>query len=136
MKVHISSGVVVIKERKREPKVLIMYRKRSKSWHLPKGTQLPGESLEDTAKREALEETGVEIEIKKYLGKLHSQKSDGTPKITHYFLAKPLSSNLQNHDQEHDYVEFVEIREAIKRLQKKALFEKEAGLLKKLSKKF
>lgn len=135
-KVHISAGAIVIRKLNNQKEVLLLYRKKSKSWHLPKGTKKKNECLEHTAQREVLEETGTKIKIRGYLGYLKSKKEDQTSKITHYFLAESLSSNLQNHNQEHDYVEFVEIKEAIKRLQKKALFEKEASLLKKLIKKF
>lgn len=37
-------------------------------WHIPGGTVLYGEKVADTAKRVAIEELGVKVEIKKLLG--------------------------------------------------------------------
>ncbi len=48
--------------------ILLLHR-ISRDWYeLPGGKMKPGESVEDTAKRELLEELGVEIEIVKALG--------------------------------------------------------------------
>lgn len=47
-------------------------------WHLPGGTVLLGETLEETAKRVALEELGIEIKIIKQLGIAEYVKSDNT----------------------------------------------------------
>lgn len=124
-KVHISSGALVIQGSKGQKKILIMYRKESDSWHLPKGTQNNGETLEETCIREVKEETGVLINIKKYLGKLHSVTPKKISKETHYFLAEPVEINLSLHDTEHDIVDFFEIDIAYNLLKKKSLFEKE-----------
>lgn len=105
-----------------------MRRKATQSWHLPKGTMEPGESILETALREVEEETGVRIDIEKYLGFLRSSKEDGTPKITHYYLAHPLSSDFSRHDKEHDEIVFLPLEEAYSKLKNMSLFEKEYEL--------
>ena len=42
---------------------LLIRNKRSAHWGFPKGHVEPGETNEETAKREVLEETGIEIEL-------------------------------------------------------------------------
>jgi len=126
-KVHISSGGVIYRiTPKKQIEILLLHKKNGK-WHLPKGTQKEGESLEKTVLREVKEETGIEAEIEKYLGKLPSLKEDGSPKITHYFLMKPIGKELDifNHEEKYDKVEWVEIKKANKLLKEFREFEEE-----------
>ena len=128
-KLHISAGGVVYRQRNQKIEVVLLYRRASKSWHLPKGTKKPKEKRRETAVREIKEETGVSVKLQKYLGWLPSiwYSQDGTKifKKTHYYLTKPLTMNIQDHDQEHDKVKWVEINQAKKLLAKLQFFEKE-----------
>lgn len=132
---HISSGGVVYKiSDKNQIEILLLHRKETDSWHLPKGTQKEGEDLAKTALREVQEETGYEVEIEKYLGKLPSLNEDKEPKITHYYLMKPVSGKLEigDHKDKYDKVEWVEISKAKKLLKKFTEFEKEEEIIKNL----
>lgn len=130
-KPHVSAGALVVRTVGGRDEVLLLYRKSADAWCLPKGTLKDGELLEDAARREVEEETGVVIEIQKYLKKLESFKADKTPKITHYFLALPLSINLHEHDWEHDHVEFMEVNQALRKLEARSPYEKEYRVLQK-----
>ncbi len=60
-------GVVIFRG-----KILLLYKNyhnRYEGWVLPKGTVEPGETQEQTALREVLEETGVDASIIEYVGK-------------------------------------------------------------------
>ena len=60
-------GVVIFRG-----KILLLYKNyknKYEGWVLPKGTVEPGETHEETALREVLEETGVAANIIKYVGK-------------------------------------------------------------------
>ena len=132
-KVHISSGAIVYTREQGKFSVLVMHRQKTDSWHLPKGTQEPGEDLPATARREVREETGLEIALGPYLGKLHSViHRDGQviPKETHYFLAQPIGGNLIDHDREHDTVAFVAYDQAHRHLERFSLHEREGEILK------
>ncbi len=130
--IHISSGGVIYRiTPEKQIETLLLYRKRTNSWHLPKGTREKGESLEKTALREVKEETGLGVEIEKYLGELHSLKEDKTPKITHYFLMKPIGRELEifNHEEKYDKVEWIEIEKAKELLKEFKEFEKEEEIV-------
>lgn len=112
---HISSGAVVYKIEHNELRVLLLYRSKTATYHLPKGTQEKGESLEDTAKREIREETGCEIILKKHLMAVNSffeRQGITIQKKTYYFVADCVSGELSCNDKEHDEVFFTSINEA------------------------
>lgn len=58
-----SCGAVVFRKENAEIKYLLIRNRRSAHWGFPKGHIEPGESDEETAIREVLEETGLRIEI-------------------------------------------------------------------------
>lgn len=132
---HVSCGAVVYRKRDRVVEVLALYRAKTDSWHLPKGTQERNESIEETASREILEETGYPVAITRYLGSLEStiERPKGMiPKLTHYFAAQLTSgAPTTESDAEHDAVRFVPIEELKNLLREKRVknFEKEHLIL-------
>jgi len=103
--VHVSCGGVIYRFHGDIIEVLLLHRRRPDTWHLPKGTRRPGESLEQTARREVKEETGLDLDIESYLGYLPSTfQRDGqtVQKITHYFRMLPRDSPTGSPDHEHD----------------------------------
>ncbi|MEG0545853.1 MAG: NUDIX domain-containing protein [Oscillospiraceae bacterium] len=58
-----SCGAIVFREINGENRFLLIKNKRSAHWGFPKGHIEVGETEEDTAKREVLEETGLHIDI-------------------------------------------------------------------------
>jgi ADP-ribose pyrophosphatase YjhB (NUDIX family) len=51
-----------------ENRVLLCHRRDSDVWNLPGGGMKPGELPTDTAIRETLEETGFDVDIKRFVG--------------------------------------------------------------------
>ena len=79
-------GVVIFRG-----KILLLfknYKNKYEGWVLPKGTVEPGEEYPQTAKREVLEETGVEGTLIKYIGKSHymfNVPDDTVEKEVHWY---------------------------------------------------
>ena len=80
-------GVVIFRG-----KILLLYKNyknKYEGWVLPKGTVEPGEEYKDTAAREVLEETGVDAQIIKYVGKSQytfTVPDDTVEKDVHWYL--------------------------------------------------
>ncbi len=139
MKKHISSGAIIYRKNGEKMEILIMHRETTNSWHLPKGTQEENETLDQTALREVKEETGLDIDLGVYIGKIDStfeRSGDFINKETHYFIGTPLSGDIKNHDKEHETIVFVDYLTALYRLENFSLYEDEGKILKMAEKHF
>lgn len=66
-------------------------------WHIPGGTVLKNERLEDAVKRVAKEELGVTIELKRMMGVIeYNLKNYFSQPIGIVFLTKIISKNIHN----------------------------------------
>lgn len=90
------AGGIVYNERN---EILLQKRGDRNVWGFPGGAMELGESLEETAKREILEETGVNVEVEyligvysKYFGEFPN--GDTAQTITHFFKCKPIDGEL------------------------------------------
>jgi 8-oxo-dGTP pyrophosphatase MutT (NUDIX family) len=116
---HISSGgVIYTYDQINRPMIVLLYRDKTGTWDLPKGTPEGQETLIETAKREVKEETGVDVEIESYLGFLYSsfeRNNSVILKKTHYYLMRYQTGHLQT-DTEHDSASWHPISQAIELL--------------------
>lgn len=64
-------------------------------WALPGGFVEEGETVENAAKREAFEETGIKVKLVKFVGVYSDPKRDSRGTISVAFLAKPLSKKIK-----------------------------------------
>lgn len=89
--------------------------RRAVTWTLPKGTPNPGETLEQTARREVREESGLQVRIVGPLPAInYTFVQDGTriEKTVHYFLMEPVGGDLARHDDEFEQVRWISFDEA------------------------
>ena len=94
-----------------------MRRQQPPLWALPKGTPDAGETLAETATREANEETGLRVEIEEPIRAITYFFVHGRTrfhKTVHFFLMRPIGGRLEDHDHEFDEVRWVEIDEALR----------------------
>ncbi len=65
---RLSVSAVVWRERASRAELLLMQRSDNAHWGLPGGYVEPGESVPEAARREVLEETGVQVELGRLVG--------------------------------------------------------------------
>ena len=92
------------------------------TWRLPKGTPERGETVEETARREVQEETGVHVRA---LAPITSIRyffvghDDGVryDKTVYFYLMEPLGGSTADHDGEFDVVEWRSYDQALELLE-------------------
>jgi 8-oxo-dGTP diphosphatase len=102
-------------------RVLLVHRPRYDDWSFPKGKLDPGETVEEAALREVLEETGVKCRIIRKLATMryaYRTRNAGRlrPKVVHYFLMERVEGDIQVPGEEVDLADWLEFDEADRRL--------------------
>lgn len=123
-----SSGGAVVTLRDGVPHVALIATRNRTRWGLPKGAVSEGETSEQAALREVLEETGLQAEIVKPLDTIEYFFRAGDTLIhkrVDFYLMRYLAGDLTPQLTEVDDVEWVELSGAIQR----ASFESERKLL-------
>ena len=112
----LSAGGVVVRD---DQVIVIVPRKRAENGSrvlgLPKGHPDPGESLEQAAAREVLEETGAVADLVDSLGEIHyryERKGRIVAKTVAFYLFAYRSGDLDDHDEEIASACWMPLREA------------------------
>lgn len=112
----VSAGGVVYHRDGNRAEVVLVGRGDTGVWGLPKGTPQDGETLEETARRETREETGLEVEVLQPLGRIDYwfvAEGRRIHKTVHYYLMQAVGGDVSQHDPEYDYVRWFPIDEAL-----------------------
>ena len=117
----VSAGGVVYRRSTRGPEIALCGRSLPGTWSLPKGTPDTGETLEQTALREAQEETGLQVELEEHLGNIDYWFTDRSEesryhKTVHFYLMLARGGSVDLHDPEFDTVRWFPAEEALKTL--------------------
>lgn len=90
LRVYVASGCVI----EQNGKFLLVQEKKPVAyglWNLPAGKVEKGKNIQESAIREAKEETGYDVEIIKHIGIYHQ---DGEKSVRHAFSAKIIGGAL------------------------------------------
>ena len=85
---HVAQAVVL-----REGQVLLAVRSDLRGWELPGGRVDPGEEPEETVVREVAEETGLEVEVERAVGRYH--RRGFLPHTAFVFRCRPRAGQLR-----------------------------------------
>jgi len=99
---------VVLAEPRADARVALVARRSARGalqWTLPKGQQEPGETVAETALREAREETGLQVELLNPLDTIDywfvwAPEQTRYHKFVHYFLMRAVGGDFALHDAE------------------------------------
>lgn len=106
----ISAGGLVVRRGARTWETILVGHGTPTVWRILKGIQEPHETLEETARREILEETGTESRPLELLGQCrwtYQYGGSDWEKTCHFFLMEWLGGDLARHDREFELVEWV-----------------------------
>ncbi|HEX4620502.1 MAG TPA: NUDIX hydrolase [Myxococcaceae bacterium] len=101
MSKEVSAGGVVVRERGGVLEVAVIRPRGRNLWALPKGHIDEGESLEQTARREVKEETGLDTTLEKPLGEIHytyQWRGKSVAKRVHFFLFRYAAGEIDELD--------------------------------------
>ena len=112
LKQEISCGAFVL-----DGNSVLLVQHNAGHWDFPKGHVEKGETFEETAKREVLEETGIEIEIVSKKQKITRNKPKlKIQKKVIFFEAKKIGGKIKRQESEIQYVEWVKQQDVCNKL--------------------
>lgn len=115
----VSAGGVVYRVTETRIELVLVARPQANLWALPKGTPEPGESIEETARREVSEETGLEVSIVEPVTDIaysfpRPRGGGRVDKVVHHFLMTADGGDVNDHDHEYDLVAWYGVDEALR----------------------
>ena len=117
----VSAGGVVHRGGTDGAQVVICGRSWPRIWQLPKGAPNAGETIEETALREAEEETGLRLEVHEFIDTVDYwfvRSTDGVRchKTVHFYLMSATGGDVSMHDHEFDAVQWLPVEDVLKTL--------------------
>lgn len=125
-----AAGGILQRSTPRGDEVMVVYRKRHQDWTLPRGKVKDGESFQEAAMRQVLEETGCSCRIGNYLGTI-SYSDKGIPKVVLFWKMTLVEDKGITDNEEIGQALWLQLPAAIERLthaQEKALLSRLGSL--------
>jgi len=113
--IRAAGGVLFRTSRNGRYKVAVVYRDARGDWTFPKGKLDEGESFEEAALREVVEETGITAVIRRFVGSTNYTHRKGRPKLVAYYLMEAVSGEFAPNE-EVDELRWVTLDEAFELL--------------------
>jgi 8-oxo-dGTP diphosphatase len=110
-----AAGGILQRSSSRGVEVMVVYRKRHQDWTLPRGKVKEGESFQEAAVREVLEETGCSCRLGNYLGTI-SYSADGVPKVVLFWKMTVIDDQGSWNTEEIGEAVWLQVPAAIERL--------------------
>jgi 8-oxo-dGTP diphosphatase len=110
----LAAGGIVVRHGGK-PLVAIVQRRRDNAWVLPKGKLKANEKPIVAARREAMEETGVDVRVHEFLGVISYIGGSG-PKIAHFWRMQAVGGAMSEPLDDIKAVEWLPLSAAIERL--------------------
>jgi phosphohistidine phosphatase SixA/8-oxo-dGTP pyrophosphatase MutT (NUDIX family) len=107
-----AAGAVVLRRQDGTVHTVLVHRPRYDDWSFPKGKLLDGESFEEAARREVLEETGLEGRIDAELPPSRYLDQHGRPKLVRYWSMEMLDGREIHPTEEVDEARWFTLRDA------------------------
>lgn len=81
-----AAGGLVVRRRSGQLEIALVHRPVHQDWSYPKGKLEEGETFEDAAQREVLEETGLVCRLLRFVGHTDYMDRKGRPKVVAYWV--------------------------------------------------
>ncbi|MAQ96178.1 MAG: hypothetical protein CL716_00480 [Chloroflexi bacterium] len=114
----VSAGGIVYRKDADSIFIVVCGRNCPISFNLPKGTPEPHETRGQAALREVEEETGLRVQLGKYIDSVNywvtnhpDHPGQQLRKTVYYYLMEPIGGDFSRHDGEFDTVDWVDSRD-------------------------
>lgn len=84
-----AAGGLVVRRQSGQLQIVLVHRPEHEDWSFPKGKLDEGETFEDAAQREVLEETGMVCRLLRFMGHTEYVDRKGRPKVVAYWVMAP-----------------------------------------------
>lgn len=81
-----AAGGLVVRRASGQLQIALVHRPVHQDWSYPKGKLEEGETFEDAAQREVLEETGLVCRLLRFIGHTEYMDRKGRPKVVAYWV--------------------------------------------------
>jgi len=110
--IHAAGGIPVRRSLDGWWEVVLVHRPTRADWTFPKGKLEPGESFEECAYREVLEETGLYCRLGRFIGHTEYRDRKDRRKVVAYWVMEVVGGEFRLNE-EVDEIRWVDLRSAV-----------------------